>query len=509
MNSFIKGYDFYDKHTSAFTGATAGNAGNEYVSSINREIEKIQSDINGFQGIQTQSSVLQGDVAEFWHSGTHNIDAALKGESIRTSVARSNNFASADVIDSNGIEYGLKSYNTGVSSAKAQAESIFERYTQYKVKAINADKSFQSLDEFMKQRGYDDIQLLNDPVYAGQVRVIPKDQMQDAINWLERKIDKESINRPEQVHRYEDTLELLKDKIETSERTKSVPLSRKESESLAELAKKGEFDASKHSLTTEELVKFKYIMEEAFKAGLTAASISLVLKTAPVILKAIDNLIKTGELDEKQFQKLGFAALEGGAEGFIRGTIAAAVTTTCKAGLWGEALKTVNPAVIGVVTVIVLDVIKNSFFVANGRMTKGELIDNLVRSMYVSACSLILGGITQGLITIPVFGFMLGSFIGSTIGSFAYSTSYKAYISFCIDSGFTMFGIVDQDYQLSQELLEEIGLSIFEYEKFQIESFEPITFEVDTFNFNSFTYESIGITVLRRGVIGVNQIGYI
>lgn len=210
--------------------------------------------------------------------------------------------------------------------------------------------------------------------------------MHEAINWLERKIAKESVNRPEQGQRYEDTLKMLKDKIETSEGTESIPLSREESELLARLAKKGEFDAGDHGFTTEELVKYKYVMEQAFKAGLTAATISIVLKAAPEIYRAIDYLIKTGELDEKKFQKIGFVALEGGSEGFVRGTISAALTTACKAGL-----KSVNPAVIGVVTVIVLDVMKNSFLVANGKMTKGELIDNLVRGMYVSACSLIVG----------------------------------------------------------------------------------------------------------------------
>ncbi|CAG9606537.1 hypothetical protein [Pseudoneobacillus rhizosphaerae] len=506
MDSFTKGYEFFAKNASSFAGS---HGGIEYISSINKEIEKLQSDINQFQGFQTKSSILQGDVAEFWHSGTHNIDAAIKGKAIRTTVDRSHHFASADVTDNNGNAYGMKYYQTGSGSAKAQAESLFERYSQYKANAIKADRPFQSVEQFINERGYDEAQLLNDPIYAGQVRVIPKDQMQEAIHWLERKIAKESINRPDQVQRYEDTLKMLKDKIETSEGTESIPFTREESEILARLAKEGEFDAGEYGLTTEQLVKYKYVMEQAFKAGLTAATISIVLKAGPEIYKAIDYLIKTGELDERQFQKIGFAALEGGAEGFVRGSISAALTAACKSGLAGEALKSVNPAVIGVVTVLVLDVMKNSYLVANGKMTNGELIDSLVRGMYVSACSLILGGITQSLITIPVFGFMLGSFIGSTIGSFAYSASYKAYISFCIDSGFTMFGIVGQDYQLPKDLLDEIGLSTFDYEKMQLETFEIAAFEVDIFEFEHFSYETLGITFLRRGVIGVNQIGYV
>lgn len=46
--------------------------------------------------------------------------------------------------------------------------------------------------------------------------------------------------------------------------------------------------------------------------------------------------MENGKLDENQFKKIGFAALSGGAEGFIRGSVSAAITTACKAGVWGK-----------------------------------------------------------------------------------------------------------------------------------------------------------------------------
>lgn len=65
------------------------------------------------------------------------------------------------------------------------------------------------------------------------------------------------------------------------------------------------------------------IVKEALKDGLTAAAISMILKAAPEIYKAIDYLIKTGELDADQFKRIGFAAVSGAGEGFIRGTVSA------------------------------------------------------------------------------------------------------------------------------------------------------------------------------------------
>ena len=48
---------------------------------------------------------------------------------------------------------------------------MFERYKEYQAKGGK-----DTLDEFLKKRELDNIDtILNDPVYSGQVRIIPKD----------------------------------------------------------------------------------------------------------------------------------------------------------------------------------------------------------------------------------------------------------------------------------------------------------------------------------------------
>ena len=506
MHTFEEGYAFFEKNAGAFSGATASD---KYVSSINAEIDNLMNDLNSFKGFHTDVSALKGDVAEFWHSGTHNIDATIKDIKVRTTVDRSHDFASADIVSSDGTKYGLKYYANGDASAKAQSESIFQRYSEYKTEAIKSGREADSFELFLNKRGYDDSNVMNDPIYMGQVRIIPKDQMQQAVEWLERKIAKESSIRPDQVKRYQDTLDNLRDKISSSKGSESIPLTKAEAEELARLSKEGMFNPEDFGLTTEELIKYRYIMEQAFKAGLTAATISMVLRVAPELYKALEYLIRTGEIDEEQFKRVGFAALSGSAEGFVRGSISAAITTACKAGLWGEALKSVNPSVVATVTVIMIDVMKNSYSVATGKMTQSELVDSLIRNIYISTCSLVLGSVVQGImVELPVFGFMLGSFVGSMVGSFAYTMSYKTYISFCISTGFTMFGVVEQDYRLPEDVLKLVGIEIFDYEKFSYNEFTPVQFETAKFSANSFKANSIDIVFLRRGVIGVNQIGY-
>ena len=214
-------------------------------------------------------------------------------------------------------------------------------------------------------------------------------------------------------------------------------------------------------------------------------------------------------MDEKQFQRIGFAALQGGSEGFVRGSVSAAITIACKSGMLGEALKGISPSIVGMATVLAMDTMKNAFKVAAGKMTRTDLAQEMVKELLISSAALAGGTVAQSFIGIPVVGFMIGSFIGSAIGSFAYNCGYSAVMSFCIDTGFTMFGLVKQDYTLPEDVLEYIGIDVFQYEKFLPKQFQKENFAQLNFNQRKFEADTLGIRILRRGVIGVSEIGYV
>lgn len=511
MTNISDGYSFFEKNTGSYTAAVMGD---NYVGAVNDSIQTLIDDLNSFKGYKTDPGALKGDIAEFWHSDTFNINAILRASSNRTDVDRSHDFASPDISSNFGSVIGLKYYKDGIESAKQQAKSIEERFREYQ-----ANGGIDSKEEFLAKRGLDDPdQLLSAPIYGGQVRIIPTEQLKEAEEFLRKKYLKELKNRPDQAARYKETLDMLSDRIKDGEGTESIVLSKADAEKLAILAKEGgvsEETLKALGISTEDLIGFDYIIQQSFKAGLTSATISLVLKVAPEIYKAIYQLVSDGVVDSEHFKKVGFDAIDGGSEGFIRGSVSAAITTACKAGLWGESLKNIEPSVVGAVTVIVMDTIKNSFKVAVGKMERVELVNELTKEMYVSACSLIAGGLTQSVIEIPVFGFMLGSFVGSMFGSITYDIGYGMAMSFCVDSGFTMFGLVKQDYTLPIEVMKQIGLDVFEYEKFEPDIFKPDLFEPDMFVPDTFkpdtfvTEDGVDFTYLRRGVIGINTIGYL
>ena len=500
---FFEGYNFFEKNIGGQLGA---NATNVYVNNVHNEILNLMKNLNDFKGFQTGINQLKGNIAEFWHSGTYNINAVARGSTNRTFVLQSNEFGSVDIGSNFGNDYGLKYYKTGVDSANQQAKSIFEKFKEYQAHGGKDD-----LNKFLSDRGFSD-EDINSAIYSGQYRIIPKEQLEEAIKFLEQKIAKESITRPELVEKYSETLKMLKIKIKDSEGTESIPLSTDDAKKITGLSKEGlitEEELKKLGVSTEDIIKFEYILKESFKAGLTAVKISLILKLAPEIYKAIKYLISNGEIDFTRFKMMGIECLQAGSEAFLRGTVAATITGAFKAGLCGEALKTINPTIIGALTVFTLDIIKNSFKVTQGKMSRQELTAEMTKEMFILSCSLGVGFLSQTFINIPVFSFMVGNFIGSILGAFVYDKIYNVALSFCIDTGFTMFGLVEQDYKIPEHILKEIGLKVFEYEKFQFHKFEPQKFEIKKFEIKKFQFEAFKITILRRGVIGISKIGYI
>lgn len=510
MSAFKNGYDNFVRLNGAKSGADTGAA---YVGRIETEIEKLVKALNEPTRKIDRASVdsVKGYVAEWWHEGTFNIDAALKGVQTRASAPDDNGLV--DIFLMPDDKYSVKYYKYGDRSAAQQAKTNYERYKEYCAEyrnRHNGQNPTVTAEEYIKDKFPDD------PYYLGQGRLIPSDQMKNAQEWLKRKIAEETNGgRTEQVKRYQETLDKLTDRLKSSDGAESIPLTEAEARELAKLAKEGGFDPAEWGLTTEALMEFEYIMNQAFKAGLSAALVSVVLKVAPEVCGIICKLIKDREVDAEQFKRLGFAAVSGSAEGFVRGTVAAAVTTACKAGLMGETFKKLNPSIMGAITAIAMNTIQNACLLAIGKISKHDFASKCAEDLVITACSVGVGMAGAAVATAmftpaaAVLGYMIGSFVGSVVGSFVYKGVYSCVLSFCVESGNTFFGLVDQNYELPKDIIEKIGVEVFEYEKFDPIRFAYQSFQSKRFEYKRFEALKVDITFLRRGVIGVGMIGYV
>ena len=179
---------------------------------------------------------------------------------------------------------------------------------------------------------------------------------------------------------------------------------------------------------------------------------------------------------------MGYKGLSSAARGFINGSITAALVACCQSGKLGTTLMGANASMISTAVVLMIGTLESGIRLATGRINKAQMAEEMSR-LYITTAFSVGGGIAASVwfVEIPplaMAAYMLGSFIGGVIGGFAYNIGHSLFMSFCIDSGCTFFGLVDQNYELPQEILDEIGIDIFKYENSIMNTFNLIAFSL-------------------------------
>lgn len=463
----------------------AANQAHSYVTKVNDAINTLEQSLRDLKSNQTIPSI-GGFAAEEWHANTFNIDAAAAG-----------------------------------SSSKAEVLTK-ERHTKWSPDVRLTKENGTTVDYGSKYREYynltaDDQSLLNvttrEPGYKGQKRLVPTDQKEDVIKYSRQEAKAEI--RPDVANAYLDTSQNTVDRV-TDGRVSSKPLSKDEDLEIAREIKEDRIDLEKHGISTKSAIKAEYITKQAVKAGLSAAVITMIMQTAPEIFKAIDYLIKNGEIDINQIKRVGTKAISSSAEGFLRGSVACTLQIMCEKGAFGTALKGIDPTFIGTAVALTIETIKNSILVAAGKMQPREMGAALVDSIIISGgyvVSMKIGSAIGGLIVqaigfeLPVVGYLLGSLIGTAF-SVVYNIGKKKLISFCVDTGFTCFGLVEQDYQLPEEILKEMGIDTIPISRAEVSHAEIDRAQIGN-SLQHVNYETIDLKLVKRGIIGVNKVGYV
>lgn len=510
--SFTDGYNYFIEHSKAYVGTEVASMLNQpYLDKIEREIQRLADAINSYKGNRNPN--LHGYLAEEWHTHTFNIDAAAKRtvESTRVLSDEVHNLGSVDIEASFGKEFSLKYYKNGSLSAYAQAVSLEDMYREY----INGKDNPLTREEYLLSHGLDPNTDMSLPLYAGQARLIPSDQMEDAINALKKRIAHDSSipERQEWVRRYQDTLNKLTDHIESPEGAQSMHLTYEESKILQTLGKEGKFDPERFNLTLAEKADKWFLCQNVLKAGLNAAWIAALLKAAPAIIGTIKSLVKDGYITTDDITQIGCDIKNGAVDGFLKGLFCAVITTSAELGYLGNVLQSASytetfaPGVAAVV-VLFLQAMNDSIHLAKGDMTKQEFVYNLEKNAYIAVGALGMGIALQSVINIPIVSYMLGSMIGSVLGGLIFEAKECLFMSICIDHGYTFFGLVEQDYELPVDVRKKLGYDTFQYDSFEYESFQYDSFEYGNIKYEPFDYEKLDIVILERGLVGIRRIGY-
>ena len=474
-NEMEQGWAFAARLAGAEHSATVGRT---YVNEVAKAIEEMEEAINNHPYRGQDVAHFKGYVAEEWHAGTFNINATAAQSADRATVLHSNASGSVDIQLDSGASYSAKVYADGAKSAVAQA--AVSPYT-------------------------------GEAAYKDQFRLVPSDQLVDATNEAHRQALRNAEIRPNVSEAYSETERMLVDTVSNDEGISSTAKNRSDFEDMARSVKESEFRAEDAGVTVDTAITNEYMLQQALKAGYSAAAITVAIQLAPDIYKSIDYLIKTGRIDIQSVKKMGINAVSAGAEGFLRGSVACYVQIMCVKGALGEAFKAADPTMVGAIVSIAMGTVKNSILVAAGKMTPKQMGAAFVDSVVVTSGYLLgtkIGGmIGQALgFEAPIVGYLLGSIVGCSLAA-VYNIGKKKLISFCVDTGFTCFGLVEQDYTLPDEVLSDMGIEKIRIARTPVKRNAVAKATVSHAGSRT-KYETIDIHMLRRGVIGVNKIGY-
>ena len=459
-----------------------------------------------------------GYLAEYWHAYTYNISSAvLRSASwarVLDSAADRAQLGGADILTSFGQEFGSKYCDTPYNTAMAQAKTIKQRFNAYHSKHPEC-----TLEKYLESKNLDKDVDINRSIYDGQARLAPSDQIPDMIKALNKRISHDLYSGSEEqakdVSSLIETRDALVDHITGPKGEHSFPLTFEQAKALQRCAKEGTFDPARFDIEAARLADKAYLITNAVNAGLNAAWTTLMLRLAPEIIKVLNEAVRSGRITSGDLANLGKAGVSGFVSGFIRGTFIAAITSAAEMGYLTDALQKAafDPSFSSGVAVLVataMNITRDAAALAHGTISRQEFAYRAEKTIFVASAGYICGCAVQSmLLEFPAIGYMLGSFIGSVLGGFAYDVKERIFISVCVEKGWNIFGLVEQDYALPSDVEAQFGFDRLAYD---IVSYDHLSYEVmsyDVIQYDLIHYDAVEMHFVKRGIIGVRKVGFI
>ncbi len=437
LSHFKEGWE----HSVEFLGAQYSAAmSSEYIANVEAELATFKTDINAAAGSARGTAQEAGFLAEKWASDTFNINAVANGSDYRAEVVGSNEFGSVDVATNYGENASLKYYKDASSSASAQAKTILESYKDYCAKTTKSEPP--TLAEYMNERGYDPQtqEALLASVYEGQTRIIPADQMAEATQYLQGRIDSLSNIEGEvasaRTKSYQETLNHLRDRLQAPDGTESTPLSRDDAQAIAELSKDGEFKPEDFGITVSSVISPKYVVKQAVGTGLEVAAINTILTVGPDFYSIIKEAAETGNIDENALKEVGVEGAIAGSEGFVEGSVSRVITTLCQAGVLGESLKDANPSIVATLTILAIEAAIYGYELSQGKITAEEYGNMMVDRVMIAVIALPTSALLLSALPATKIAMMAGCMAGGMLACVGYMVAKNAVMDIVDGGGF-------------------------------------------------------------------------
>lgn len=520
-NEFNEGFrvyvDEYSPRIGDIGSITANQLSGEYLSGLKGVIDELQRSVNEpFIGKNNPQAF--GLIQEAVTASSFNVDAYAKQTGEFAWRVGSNQLGSVDVATSWGEDYGLKYYKSAYGSMYAQSLSIEHEYLSYlrEFKKNHPGVEPPSPQEYLVSNGLDPNTDMSQALYLDQSLLCPPEQIPEILARTAKKIEELSKvgDTTGTLERLINLREQLTGQIKSPKGAESLKVTYQQAQDIAALAKEGKFDPKEYGITVASKANQTLIWKNAALAGLNAAWLSALLKSAPVIVDTFKYAIEEGYVSADDIRELGTSVGEGFSEGFLRGMIAAAVSTLAMEGKLGKTLQRIalskeSSSLIGVMVVLCFQTIKDVYSYSRGSITKEELGYRIDQSLVITSFS-VAGGLTGQMVLpfIPVVSYMLGSMVGSILGGIVFEAKERFIIGLAVTKGYSFWGLVEQDYHMPKDLAERLGYATFDYADFNYEVFNYAGFEYAKYDYAVFDYERLAISYPERGLIGIRKVAY-
>ena len=461
MTNFERGYRAVADQVH---GGMVGQEVSAFAAQVEASVEDLIRDMSKVAQNDKGLHFAKGDVAELWHAGTLNLDATQRGIGARAYAPR----------DASPIDI-----------------------------ALQGDRHIEAVQLKFYRSAEDTAKAISDPKYAALDKVVPGDQL-EGVREAAQRLASHHAARPEVSASYQHTADVADDRLRI-DGTESRPLTERQSRELTErLRQDGNVDRDLFDLESNDVVLWDDLLREATTAAARAALITAALQAAPYLLTIAKKAIATGEISVDDFVPLGRALPATLLRSSLSGGLTAAIVGAARKEMLGAGLKNIDPTHVSAAVVLCLCAVSNSLRAARGEVALQSAAASTAADALTLAMALGFSTIGQALIPAPILGSLIGNIVGALVARLIVDKADHAIVGIAASTGWTFFGLVDQDYKVPTELLSAAGWRSVDLGQLQLRALDvrrlnPATLEPMTFD----------ATVLRRGVIAFRRVSYV
>jgi len=290
----------------------------------------------------------------------------------------------------------------------------------------------------------------------------------------------------------------------------SKPLTESNAREIVKQYRKGpEINREQFGLTPREVIQWEDVLRRSTSVATRAAVMSAALQSAPYVLSIAKKAWETGEISGKDFVPMGQAIPKTLLTSRLTAGMTSAIVTSARTGSLGVVLQRIDPTFVAAGVTLGISAMSTSINAIQGDISWPHAAKAVCEDSLILASAMGGAALGQVLIPVPMLGALIGNLVGGAMGRLVIDQAGKVVMGHAVETGWTVFGLVEQDYTVPAHILKASGwqtmdIQWFEPQRPDIQWFRPEAPKIDWFKLNG-----VDMTVLRRGVVSFGRVGYV